>query len=86
MPVSTQVRSFIRNDNQMEGAGRDSQITARADVLLDCLVGLDRADCYVENRAHAITAMITTTVRTIRTTSTIDLSCSRNGLNPTPRR
>lgn len=86
MPMPAQVGRFIRDDDQVEGPRRDGQITAGADVLLDCLIGLDRVDRYVENRAHAITAMIAATARTIITMSTIDLSCSRNGLNPTPKR
>lgn len=86
MPVATQIGLVVGNHDEVERSRWDRQIAPGADVVLHRLIGLDGTDRYVEKSAHAITAMMATTVRTIITMSTTDLSCSRNGLNPTPKR
>ena len=45
MPVTTQIRSFVGDYDQVKCARGDGQITARAEVFLDSLVGLDGCDC-----------------------------------------
>jgi hypothetical protein len=86
MPVTTQVGRFVRNDHKMECARRDSQLAARAEVFLLCLIGLDQIDGYVEKIAHAITANVASTAMTTTAMSRADFSWVRKGLNPTPKR
>jgi len=86
MPVTTEIGSILRDHDQMEGARRDGVVTSGADVLLACLVGLDRGDGYLGKTAHTMTAMVARMPRTTRTTSSAVFSWLRKGLNPTTRR
>ena len=84
VPVTTHVDSFIRYHNQMKGAGRNNAFATRAHVFLARLIGLDRADGYVEKSAHAISASTAPTASTTIAMSSAELFCGRNGLNPIP--
>lgn len=86
MPMTSQVGFIIRNHHEMKRSRRNGEITARAEILLDRLVRLDRTDGYVEKSAHAITASIAAPATTTMTMSRVLFSWSRNGLNPTPAR
>ena len=86
MPMAPHVDVVVGDDDEVKRAGRDGSLTAGAHVLLASLIGLNRRDGYVEKRAQAMTANVATTASTTMTMSRTDLSCSRNGLNPTPRR
>lgn len=84
VPMATEIRSLVGNHDQVEGALGNAPFTARADVLLRRLVGLDGTDRYVEKTAHAINATITASATTTMTTSRVVFLCSRKGLKPTP--
>ena len=76
----------VGDHDQMERPRWDRVVTARAEVLLDRLVGLDRVDRYPAKIAHAMTAAMASTAMTTITMSMAVFLCSRNGLNPTPGR
>lgn len=82
MPVPSEIRLVVGDDHEMEGAGRNRQLTPWAQVLLAGGVGLDGADRYPENIAHNTRAMAVATVTTTSTRSKTVLSCSRKGLKP----
>jgi hypothetical protein len=86
VPMAPQIRSHIWNHNQVKGALGNAPFTARAGVLLGCLIGLHWSDGYVEKTAHAINATITASATTTMTTSSLVFLCSRKGLKPTVRR
>lgn len=86
MPVPPEIDGVVGYDHDVEGPGRDGQLTAGAQVLLLRLVGLNRIDRYVEKSAHAMTAMVRATAPMTIAMSSADFSFSRNGLNPTPKR
>ena len=86
MPVASQFGIMIGNHYHVEGSRRDGLVTARTQVLLTRLVGLDRDDGHVERIAHAIAPMVTSTASATMTKSSAVFSCSRKGLKPMPRR
>jgi len=86
VPVTAHVDRIVGYDDEMEGPGRDGVLTARAEVLLDRLIGLNGAHRHPERIAHAITATMARTAITTIAMSSAVFSCSRNGLKPTPRR
>lgn len=86
MPVPAQVGGLVRHDDHVEGSGGDGQLASRAQVLLAGLVGLDGGDGHPEKIAHPITSKVAATASTTITMSAALRSCSRKGLNPTPRR
>jgi hypothetical protein len=84
--MAAQVDGVVGNHDQVECPRRYREITPGAQVLLEGLVGLNRADGYVEKRAHAITASVAASAMTTITMSNADFSFSRNGLKPTLKR
>ena len=86
MPVTPHFCRIVRHHHQMKRAGVNGEVAARAQVFLDCLIGLDGTDRYVEKTAHAMTPNIATTARTTMTMSNALFSWSLNGLNPIPAR
>lgn len=75
VPMPSEVDGIIGDDDEVECAWWDSAFATGTDVVLDCLIGLDRVDGYVENSAHAITANVATTTKTTTTMSNADFSC-----------
>lgn len=86
VPVTSQVGLLVRHDHQVIRTSRDNSFASRAQVLLERLIGLYRADGYVESRAHAMTAAVARIASTTITMSSTDRSWGRNGLKPTWKR
>lgn len=84
--MTSQVDGVIGDDDQVESAGWNRLLTARAEILLHCLIGLNRVDGHPEKIAHATTPNVATIATTTMTMSTTVFRCSLKGLNPTPRR
>ncbi len=82
MPVAPQVRLFVRNHHDVEGAGGDRPVAARADVGLPGGVRLDRGDAHRLKIAHSTPDTAAATASTTMATSTESLRCGRNGLKP----
>ena len=86
VPVTPHVGGLVGDYYQVEGPGKDHQLTSGTEIFLPGGVGLDGGDGHVEKIAHAMTASMARTATTTMMMSTMVLWCSRNGLKPTPKR
>lgn len=86
MPMSAQIRSILRNDDDVADALLDRLLAEGTDVDLRCLIWLDGVyDLGAErhpSNAHATTPAVMTANTTTRAMSNALLSWSRNGLSP----
>lgn len=72
VPVSAHVHFVLRDDHDMERAGRNRVIATGTEVLLDSLIGLDGSDRQPAKIAHAMTASMASTAMTTMAMSTAD--------------
>jgi hypothetical protein len=86
MPVTTQIGLVVGHYDHVISPRWDRVVASGADIFLGRRVGLDRGDRYPEKIAHATNPIAAPIARTTMMMSTIDVSCSRNGLKPTVRR
>ena len=74
MPMAAHVDSIVGDHDEMKGAWENRAFTSGTQVFLACLVGLDGADGYVENSAHATRASAVPTARITMAMSRTELS------------
>ena len=82
MPMTSQIRFMIRDDDEVKCASGDGEVAPRAQVLLAGGIGLDRADRYPEKIAHNTNAIAPPIASTTMKMSNGVVFCSRNGLKP----
>lgn len=74
VPVTSQVRGVLGNDDQVVGPGRDRQLTTGAQIRLAGGVGLDRDDHLVIHGQPPATAQATAAIVSISAPTTIATS------------
>ena len=82
MPVSSEIRGMLGDDDEVALADFDPPVAARAQVALAGGVRLDRRDDLYPVSAHNTRAAVTRNVPITMATSTAVLRCWRKGLKP----
>ncbi len=86
MPVASQVRLLVRDNQNVEDTARDDALAPWTPVLLRGVLGLNDTHRLGQppNIAHATNAAVTASAPKNIPMSSEDGFCSRNGLSPMP--